>query len=239
MPGRGAFLVHPCQGRFRAPARGPFGTAQKGRKGRLGAAAPKDPFDVQQSAIVSYRRVDIAFPLRPLPGLRPSRVGSQAISPLIPRLLQRVTGTGLSPAGQRQTISSKRNREATTLLSWWLTVSQAGRRTTESAGVGRYSFYRYRFSNKPLHDPVPKIGVLRGGTPKRVFGNFLHEQKVTPRRAGTLLYRQDRRQQQAAPGRETPRPRNAGTPPPTARLPKQDIGAALSAQVKQAQRGIL
>ena len=116
-PGRGVFLANPCQGRFRAPARGPFGAAQKGRKGRLGAAAPKDPFDVQQSAIVSYRRVDIAFPLRPLPGLRPSRVGSQAISPLIPRLLQRVTGTGRSPASLRRAISSKRNREATNLLS--------------------------------------------------------------------------------------------------------------------------
>ena len=55
----------------RPRARGPFGTAQKGRKGRLGAAAPKNPFDVQQSAIVSYRRMDIVLPLRPLPGLRP------------------------------------------------------------------------------------------------------------------------------------------------------------------------
>ena len=101
----------------RPRARGPFGTAQKGRKGRLWAAAPKNPFDVQQSAIVSYRRVDIAFPLRPLPGLRPSRMGSQAISPLISRLLQRVTGTGRSPASLRRAISSKRNREATNLLS--------------------------------------------------------------------------------------------------------------------------
>ena len=56
-------------GTFRAPARGPFGAAQKGRKGRLGAAAPKDPIDVQWSALFSFRRVDIALPLRPLPGL--------------------------------------------------------------------------------------------------------------------------------------------------------------------------
>ena len=55
----------------RPRARGPFGTAQKGRKGRLGAAAPKNPVDVQQSAIVSYRRMDIVLPLHSLPGLRP------------------------------------------------------------------------------------------------------------------------------------------------------------------------
>ena len=67
--GRGVFLAHPCLGKFRAPARGPFGTAQKGRKGRLGAAAPKNPIDVQQIAIFSFRRVDIVLPLRPLPGL--------------------------------------------------------------------------------------------------------------------------------------------------------------------------
>ena len=71
VPGRGAFLVHPCQGRFRAPARGPFGAAQKGRKGRLGAAAPKDPIDVQWGNPFSFRRVGIVLPLRPLPGLRP------------------------------------------------------------------------------------------------------------------------------------------------------------------------
>ena len=70
-----------CQGRFRAPARGPFGTAQKGRKGRLGAAAPKDPVDVQYRACVSYRRVDIVLPLRLLPGLRPYCVGIQAAPP--------------------------------------------------------------------------------------------------------------------------------------------------------------
>ena len=68
-PGRGVFLANPCQERFRAPARGPFGAAQKGRKGRLGAAAPKNPIDVQWSALFSFRRVDIALPLRPLPGL--------------------------------------------------------------------------------------------------------------------------------------------------------------------------
>ena len=31
-----------------------------------------------------------------------------------------------------------------------------------------------------------KNGVLRGETPKRVFGDFLHEQKVTPGRVETL-----------------------------------------------------
>ena len=67
----GMFLAHPCQGRFRAPARGPFGTAQKGRKGRLGAAAPKNPIDVQHRAYFSLRRVGIVLPLCPLPGLRP------------------------------------------------------------------------------------------------------------------------------------------------------------------------
>ena len=95
-PGRGVFLANPCQERFRAPARGPFGAAQKGRKGRLGAAAPKDPFDVQWSALFSFRRVDIVLPLRPLPGL-PLRqalpgVNIQAASPSIPRLLRWVMG---------------------------------------------------------------------------------------------------------------------------------------------------
>ena len=70
-PGHGVFLANPCQERFRAPARGPFGAAQKGRKGRLGAAAPKYPVDVQYRAIFSFRRVGIVLRLRPLPGLRP------------------------------------------------------------------------------------------------------------------------------------------------------------------------
>ena len=64
-----SFRLAERTGTFRAPARGPFGAAQKGRKGRLGAAAPKNPIDVHWSALFSFRRVDIVLPLRPLPGL--------------------------------------------------------------------------------------------------------------------------------------------------------------------------
>ena len=49
-----------------------------------------------------------------------------------------------------------------------------------------------------------KFGVLRGETPKLIFAYFCSVTKVGPRRVGTLLYRQDRRQQQAAPGHEIP-----------------------------------
>ena len=131
-PGRGVFLAHPCQGRFRAPARGPFGTAQKGRKGRLGAAAPKNPFDVQQGACASYRRVDIVLPLRLLPGLRPYCVGIQAAPP--PDTAPGAVGITGAPApflrspphpkgtssalrASQRTMNGKRSREATILLS--------------------------------------------------------------------------------------------------------------------------
>ena len=60
---------------------------------------------------------------------------------------------------------------------------------------------------------IPKTGVLRGGTPKCPFAYFSGMGKVGPRRVSTLLYRQDRRQKQVAPGRETLRPRRAGTLP--------------------------
>ena len=112
----------------RPRARGPFGTAQKGRKGRLGAAAPKNPFDVQQSAIVSYRRMDIVLPLHPLPGLRPSRVDSQAISPLIPRLVRRVTGAPVpfrrSPPHHKQQ-ENPRNYYHLVLVAYRFTGRQA------------------------------------------------------------------------------------------------------------------
>ena len=75
----------PAKDVSRPRARGPFGTAQKGRKGRLGAAAPKNPFDVQQSAIVSYRRVDIVLPLRPPPGLPLRFVGISFTSLVSPQ----------------------------------------------------------------------------------------------------------------------------------------------------------
>ena len=75
----------------RPRARGPFGTAQKGRKGRLGAAAPKNPFDVQQSAIVSYRRMDIVCLFTPSRALGPAWAGIRAASPLTPRLVRWVT----------------------------------------------------------------------------------------------------------------------------------------------------
>ena len=121
-----------CWGRFRAPARGPFGTAQKGRKGRLGAAAPKDPFDVQQGACASYRRVDIVLPLRLLPGLRPYCVGIQAAPP--PDTAPGAVGITGAPApflrspphpkgtssalrASQRTMNGKRSREATILLS--------------------------------------------------------------------------------------------------------------------------
>ena len=121
-----------CQGIFRAPARGPFGTAQKGRKGRLGAAAPKNPFDVQQGACASYRRVDIVLPLRPLPGLRPYCVGIQAAPP--PDTAPGAVGITGAPApflrspphpkgtssalrASQRTMNGKRSREATILLS--------------------------------------------------------------------------------------------------------------------------
>ena len=121
-----------CWGRFRAPARGPFGTAQKGRKGRLGAAAPKDPFDVQYRACVSYRRVGVVLPLRPLPGLRPYCVGIQAAPP--PDTAPGAVGITGAPApflrspphpkgtssalrASQRTMNGKRSREATILLS--------------------------------------------------------------------------------------------------------------------------
>ena len=99
----------------RPRARGPFGTAQKGRKGRLGAAAPKDPFDVQQSAIVSYRRMDIVLPLRPLPGLRPCLGGHPSRFSL--DTAPGAAGEGAGFPIPHRTISSKRKREADTLLS--------------------------------------------------------------------------------------------------------------------------
>ena len=42
---------------------------------------------------------------------------------------------------------------------------------------------------KTVHSTTlfPKPGVLRGETPKCVFGDFLHKQKVTPRSVGTPL----------------------------------------------------
>ena len=60
---------------------------------------------------------------------------------------------------------------------------------------------------------IPKTGVLEGGTPKCPFAYFSGMGKVGPRRVSTLLYRQDRRQKQVAPGRETLRPRRVGTLP--------------------------
>ena len=59
-------------GKFRTPGAGCFWHAfARGRFAPPGAAAPKNPVDVQQSAIVSYRRMDIVLPLHSLPGLRP------------------------------------------------------------------------------------------------------------------------------------------------------------------------
>ena len=81
------------------------------------------------------------------------------------------------------------------------TTQQAGRRTTESARVRRYSFYRLCLQNRPLHDPVPKTGVLRGGTPKPGFAYFCLVAKVG--RAGA---------------------RNA--PPPEGRRPSSPVGTA-------------
>ena len=68
-PGGGGGFPPSGGGVFRAPARPTFSMAKKWAKRHLGAAAPKDPIDVQWSALFSFRRVDIALPLRPLPGL--------------------------------------------------------------------------------------------------------------------------------------------------------------------------
>ena len=106
-----------CWGRFRAPARGPFGTAQKGRKGRLGAAAPKNPINVQHRAYFSYRRVGIVLPLRPLPGLRPCPGGQPSHFSHLAAPGAAGEGAGSFPASLHRTINSKRSRETTTFLS--------------------------------------------------------------------------------------------------------------------------
>ena len=117
MPQRGRDARRAKGEAFRAPARGPFGTAQKGRKGRLGAAAPKDPFDVQQSAIVSYLRMDIVLPLHPLPGLRPCLGGHPSRFSLDTAPGAAVMGAGSFLASSQRTINSKRKREETAILS--------------------------------------------------------------------------------------------------------------------------
>ena len=134
-PGHGVFPAHPCQGRFRAPARGPFGTAQKGRKGRLGAAAPKNPFDVQQIAIFSFRRVDIVLPLRPLPGLRPcpSRHPNCFSPDPAPAAAVEGAGSPKSPPHHEQ----QEEKRSYCHLVLATTTQQADRRTWESAKVRR------------------------------------------------------------------------------------------------------
>ena len=135
--GRGGALPPGPAGRFRAPARGPFGTAQKGRKGRLGAAAPKNPFDVQQIAIFSFRRVDIVLPLRPLPGLRPCP--GKHPGRFSPDPAPGAVGEGrwflsckFSPHHKQREI--KRSNCSLVLEA---TTQQAGRRSLASAGVRR------------------------------------------------------------------------------------------------------
>ncbi len=139
-PGRfaprcGVFLVHLCQGIFRASARGPFGTAQKGRKGRLGAAAPKNPFDVQQIAIFSFRRVDIVLPLRPLPGLRPcpSRHPNCFSPDPAPAAAVEGAGSPRSPPHHEQ----QEEKRSYCHLVLATTTQQADRRSLESAKVRR------------------------------------------------------------------------------------------------------
>ena len=124
-----------CQGIFRAPARGPFGTAQKGRKGRLGAAAPKNPIDVQQIAIFSFRRVDIVLPLRPLPGLRPcpSRHPNCFSPDPAPAAAVEGAGSPKSPPHHEQ----QEEKRSYCHLVLATTTQQADRRTWESAKVRR------------------------------------------------------------------------------------------------------
>ena len=124
-----------CQGRFRAPARGPFGAAQKGRKGRLGAAAPKDPIDVQQRATYSYRRVDIVLPLRPLPGLRPcpSRHPNCFSPDPAPAAAVEGAGSPKSPPHHEQ----QEEKRSYCHLVLATTTQQAGRRSLERAKVCR------------------------------------------------------------------------------------------------------
>ena len=80
-----------------------------------------------------------------------------------------------------------KGRQAQRLSVWEPSVSQAGRQSGRILKFGRCTCSQRRGQNRPLHDPVPINGVFRGIAPKRVFGNFLHEQKVTPRRVGTLV----------------------------------------------------
>ena len=162
-----------CQGIFRAPARGPFGTAQKGRKGRLGAAAPKNPIDVQQIAIFSFRRVDIVLPLRPLPGLRPCP--SRHPNCFSPDPAPAAAGNESwvlsckSPPDHKQQ-ERKRNYCYLVLVGHRFTGRQAQLRNPS------------KFVGNPATDSVGKIapsttlfqklGVLRGETPKLIFAYF-------------------------------------------------------------------
>ena len=93
----------------------------------------------------------------------------------------------LFPAGFRRTINCKRTRETTTFLSWRpLHNRPAGGLWQVPRSVGNPASDTV---DKTVHPTTlfPKPGVLRGETPKCVFGDFLHKQKVTPRSVATPL----------------------------------------------------
>ena len=135
---RPVLLGRPCQkgGDVSRPrTRGTFGTAQKYPKGRLGAAAPKYPIDVQFGAYSWFRRAGIVLPLPLLPGLRPclGRCPSR-ISP-IPRLSWRSRGSVL-----HRTMDCERKREATASCPSGLPFHRpAGALGQAPGGVGTHS----------------------------------------------------------------------------------------------------
>ena len=141
---------------------------------------------------------------RPCPGRHPGCFS--------PDTAPGAAGEGAGFPIPHRTINSEREREATALLSWRPLHNRPAGVVWQVPG----------FVGNPATDIVSKInpsttlfqkfGVLRGETPKLIFAYFCSVTKVGPRRVGTLLYRQDRRQQQAAPGHEIPRLRTIKWP---------------------------
>ena len=125
----------------------------------------------------------LCAPFRAFRFARPYLGGQQ--SHFSPLTAPAAVGEGAGFPIPHRTINSKRQREATALLSWrplhnrpagvvWQVPGFVGNPATDIVS-----------KINPSTTLIQKFGVLRGGAPKCVFGDFLHKQKVTPRSVGT------------------------------------------------------
>ena len=128
----------------------------------------------------------------PSRALGPAWAGIRAASPLIPRLVRRVTGAPVpfrrSPPHHKQQ-ENPRNYYHLVLVAYLSSLpfhrpSGAGWKVPWSVGTHSTDTLS---KIGPFTTLLQKPGVLRGETPKCVFGDFLHKQKVTPRSVATPL----------------------------------------------------